>query len=92
MGQPRSTYRLRSKQLLNELMKDEWSIRALAEKAGCKKSMIWNLTTDNEKYADTTCSEHLARAISEALGIKLLALFAPVVSTDSDSASTKVAA
>lgn len=87
MGQPRSTYRLRSRTLLNELMDGEWSVRALADDAKCSKTMVWNLKSGE----DDTCSEDLARRLSESLGIKMTALFAAVSSTRMDDPS-KVAA
>jgi transcriptional regulator with XRE-family HTH domain len=87
MGQPRSTYRLRSRILFNELIDGEWSLRALADRAGCGKTMIWNLKTGE----DTTCSQALAERLSEALGIKMSALFAPVSSTPVDESSKQAA-
>lgn len=74
MGQKRSTYRLRSKTLLVELMDKQISIRALAERVDCSKAMIQHLREGTK----TSCSESLALRIEEELGMPEGVLFSSV--------------
>lgn len=85
----RQTVRLRSTVLLKELMKAKnFSLRAMADRVPCGKSMVHALLTGEKK----TCTAALGDRIAEALGVAPQVLFAPVISTTVDDASKTVAA
>lgn len=86
---PRDTVRPRSTALLRELMKAKnYSVRDMADRLPCGKSMISALTTG----AKPSCSRALGDRIAEVLGVAPQVLFAPVESTPVDKASTKATA
>lgn len=95
MGQPRDTYQVRSKALLRELMRDEWSIRDLADACKVKKSIIHELQSDtvmpSGRVPKDRCSRTLAAEIERNLGVKPGLLFAPVVRQDADETGQSVA-
>lgn len=84
----RQTVRPRSTALLRELVKAKgYSVREMADRLPCGKSMISALMTGEKK----TCSATLATRISEVLGVAPQVLFTPIASTSEDGASFRVA-
>lgn len=83
---PEQSVRLRSNALLRELIAaanggDGYSLRDMADRLPCGKSMIHALVTDNPEHRKTTCSEALGRRIAEVVGVPFTVLFAPSPST-----------
>lgn len=75
----RDTYRLRSKTLFCEIADKSYSVRALAAKAECSKSMIQHLRDGTRE----TCSRDLAHRIETALDCPVSGmLFAPIASLE----------
>jgi hypothetical protein len=85
VGSKRSTYRIRSRELLLEYMDGSISVRELAARTDVSPAMVQHLRDGTKQ----TCSQGLAERIEEVLGIKPGALFAPVVSTDRLTVSRK---
>lgn len=90
MGQPRDTYRIRSKALLRQQMEGDWSIRDLADACGVKKSIIHELQSEkvmpSGRVPKDRCSRSLAERIERTLGLKPGTLFAPIVRQTEDVA------
>jgi ribosome-binding protein aMBF1 (putative translation factor) len=88
MGQPRDTYRIKSKSLLRKLMEDEWSIRDLADACKVQKSIIHELQSEkvmpSGRVPKDRCSRKLAQEIERNLGVKSGLLFEPVVRQTED--------
>lgn len=94
---PRTTVRPRSVPLLRELVDkaprgagkpDGYSVRELADRLPCGKSMVSALLNGTKK----SCSAALGERISEVLGVPFAVLFAPVGSTTAGRSSTSRAA
>lgn len=91
---PRQTVRPRSVPLLRELVAqaprgagqpEGYSVRELADRLPCGKSMVSALLTGTKR----SCSQALAERIAEVLGVPFAVLFAPAVSSSSGGASTR---
>ena len=82
-------YALRDRSILRWVMDHPgtgvaFSVRSLAQSAGCKVGVIGGLLTGRQK----TAAMEDAHSISEAVGVALLVLFAPSPSPDRDGTST----
>lgn len=82
-------YTLRSPQILRWVMDHPgrgvpYSIRSLAEAVGRSHSLIGHLLTGEQK----DCEVGDAHAISEAVGVAVLVLFAPPPSPEQNESST----
>lgn len=91
---PEQSVRLRSKTLLRELMRaanngDGYSLRDMADRLPCGKSMIHALISDSEKHGKVTCTQSLAVRIAEVVGVPFAVLFEPSPSTHRGRPSTK---
>jgi hypothetical protein len=70
-------------------MDGDWSVRDLADRCRCGKSIIHDLVnetpvTPSGRKRKDTCSRSLAERIEEALGVKPGLLFEPVVRQTED--------
>ena len=64
--------------LIRELLAAKgYSLRDVADKARCSKSIVHALITTNPTQQKTTCTADLADRISEVLGVPTSVLFAP---------------
>ena len=86
----RESVRVRSGALLRELLAaKEYSLRDVADKAQCSKSIVHALITTNPTHGKTTCTAALAGRISEVLGVPTSVLFAPAPSVRRGRPSTQ---
>lgn len=85
----RTSYRLRDRELLRKLMDHPgcgtpYSIRTLAEAAGCSRSFVGHLLSGERDG----CDEDIATSMSEALGVRVRVLFDPPPSPKPNDSTT----